>query len=172
MLYEIAKPLWIYYRQKIVQQDLFSKFSIRGHSKTTLTKLYPLLIRPPPLSGQLWTFYRIPTLCLCDQAWTCYWPPTYLFCPHSYLKFGLSEKQPKFEKIFLNIKTMRKIFSNYVCFSNSPSFNAFSNYVDQIVPGFWPLTPLQVDNCGHFTYYLPFVDMTKHGLFTDLFLSM
>ena len=29
--------------------------------------------------------------------------------------------------------------------------------------------PLQVDN---FTYYLPFVDVTKHRLFTDLFLSM
>ena len=41
-------------------------------------------------------------------------------------KFGLSEKHTKFEKIFLmvltnqliylvNVKTMRKIFSNYVC---------------------------------------------------------
>ena len=30
---------------------------------------------------------------------------------------------------------------------------------------------LQVDNCGHFSYYLPFFDVTKHGLFTDLFLS-
>ena len=49
------------------------------------------------------------------------------------LKFGLSEKHTKFEKIFLvvltnqlinlvNIKTMRKIFSNYVCFSKSPNF--------------------------------------------------
>ena len=50
-----------------------------------------------------------------------------------YVKFGLSEKHTKFEKIFLmvltnqliylvNIKTMRKIFSNYVCFSKSPNF--------------------------------------------------
>ena len=49
------------------------------------------------------------------------------------LKFGLSEKHTKFEKIFLmvftnqlmylvNVKTMRKIFSNYVCFSISPNF--------------------------------------------------
>ena len=51
----------------------------------------------------------------------------------SQVKFGLSEKHTKFEKIFLmvltnqliylvNIKTMRKIFSNYVCFSKSPNF--------------------------------------------------
>jgi hypothetical protein len=49
------------------------------------------------------------------------------------LKFGLSEKHTKFEKLFLmvlknqliylvNVKTMRKIFSNYVCFSKSPNF--------------------------------------------------
>ena len=49
------------------------------------------------------------------------------------LKFGISEKHTKFEKIFLmiltnqliylvNVKTMRKIFSNYVCFSKSPNF--------------------------------------------------
>ena len=44
------------------------------------------------------------------------------------LKFGLSEKHKKFEKIFLMvltnqliyIKTMTKIFSNYVCFSKRP----------------------------------------------------
>ena len=46
------------------------------------------------------------------------------------LKIGLSEKHTKFEKIFLmvlinqliylvKVKTMRKIFSNYVCFSKS-----------------------------------------------------
>ena len=50
-----------------------------------------------------------------------------------FLKFGLSEKYTKFEKIFLmvltnqliyliNVKTMRKIFSNYLCFSKSPNF--------------------------------------------------
>ena len=51
------------------------------------------------------------------------------------LKFGLSEKHIKFEKIFLmvltnqliylvNVKTMRKIFfQNYVCYSKSPNFN-------------------------------------------------
>ena len=50
------------------------------------------------------------------------------------LKFGLSEKHTKLEKIFLmvltnqliylvNVKTMTKIFSNYVCFSKSPTFN-------------------------------------------------
>ena len=48
------------------------------------------------------------------------------------VKFGLSEKHTKFEKIFLmlltnqliylvNVKTMRKIFSNYVCFSKRPN---------------------------------------------------
>ena len=52
------------------------------------------------------------------------------------LKFGLSEKHIKFEKIFLmaltnqliylvNVKTMRKIFSNFVCFSESPNFTTF-----------------------------------------------
>ena len=51
-----------------------------------------------------------------------------------HLKFGLFEKHTKFEKkIFLmvltnqliyliNVKTMREIFSNYVCFSKSPNF--------------------------------------------------
>ena len=50
------------------------------------------------------------------------------------LKFGLSEKHTKFEKIFLmvltnqliylvNVKTMRTIFSNIVRFSESPNFN-------------------------------------------------
>ena len=69
------------------------------------------------------------------------------------VKFGLSEKHTKFEKISLmvltnqliylvNVKTMRKIFSNYVCFSKSPKFNvkakreissnfvAFSEYIN------------------------------------------
>ena len=50
------------------------------------------------------------------------------------IKFGLSEKPTKFEKICLmvltnqliylvNVKTIRQIFSNYVCFSKSPNFN-------------------------------------------------
>ena len=50
------------------------------------------------------------------------------------VKFGLLEKHTKFEKIFLmvltnqliyivNVKTMRKIFLNYVCFSKSSNFN-------------------------------------------------
>ena len=49
------------------------------------------------------------------------------------VKFGLSEKHTKFEKICLmvltnqliylvNVKTIRQIFSNYVCFSKSPNF--------------------------------------------------
>ena len=53
------------------------------------------------------------------------------------VKFGLSEKHTKFEKIFLmvltnqlihlvSVKTMRKIFSNYVCFSKSPNFKVRS----------------------------------------------
>ena len=51
----------------------------------------------------------------------------------SFIKFCLSEKHTKFEKIFLmvltnqliylvNVKITRKIFSNYVCFSKSPNF--------------------------------------------------
>ena len=51
------------------------------------------------------------------------------------IKFGLSEKPTKFEKICLmvltnqliylvNGKTIRQIFSNYVCFSKSPNFNS------------------------------------------------
>ena len=54
------------------------------------------------------------------------------------VKFGLSEKHTKFEKIFfmvltnqliylVNLKTMRKIFSNYVCFSKSPNFKNASS---------------------------------------------
>ena len=62
-----------------------------------------------------------------------------------FLKFGLSEKHTKFEKIFLmvltnqriylvNVKTMSKIFSNYVYFSKSPNVkNSTSNF--EI---FWP----------------------------------
>ena len=57
-----------------------------------------------------------------------------------YLKFWLSEKHTKFEKIFLmvltnqliylvNVKNMRKIFSNYVCFSKSPNFMCSTIYV-------------------------------------------
>ena len=53
------------------------------------------------------------------------------------LKFGLSEKHTKFEKICLmvltnqliylvNVKTIRQIFSNYVCFSKSPNFKLLS----------------------------------------------
>ena len=49
------------------------------------------------------------------------------------VKFGLSVKHTKFEKnrpygfdnqlIYLvNVKTIRTIFSNYVCFSKSPNF--------------------------------------------------
>ena len=56
-----------------------------------------------------------------------------LGCP--LVKFGLSEKHTKFEKnlprgfdksadlLIVNVKTMRKIFSHYVCFSESPTFN-------------------------------------------------
>ena len=50
------------------------------------------------------------------------------------VKFELSEKHTKFEKICLmvltnqliylvNVKTIRQIFSNYVCFSKSRNFN-------------------------------------------------
>ena len=57
-----------------------------------------------------------------------------------FIKFGLSEKHTKFEKkkilmvltnqlIYLvNVKTMRKIFSNYVCFSKSPNLFKLSSY--------------------------------------------
>ena len=61
----------------------------------------------------------------------------------SFLKFGLSEKHIKFKKIFLmvlgnqliflvNVKTMRKTFSNYTSFSKrltntKKGFNYFSN---------------------------------------------
>ena len=62
------------------------------------------------------------------------WSFSFVSCDFSvfFLKFGLFEKHAKFEKIFLmvltnqliyleNVKTMRKIFSNYVCFSKSPN---------------------------------------------------
>ena len=56
------------------------------------------------------------------------------------LKFGLSEKHTKFEKIFimvltnqLNVKTMRKIFSNYVCFSKSPNFTLLIREFEYVV---------------------------------------
>ena len=52
------------------------------------------------------------------------------------VKLGLSEKDTKFEKIFLvvltnqliylvQVNTMRKIFSNYVRFSKSPNFTEY-----------------------------------------------
>ena len=51
------------------------------------------------------------------------------------VNFRLFEEHTKFEKIFLmvltneliylvNVKTIRKIFSNYVCFSESPNFES------------------------------------------------
>ena len=54
------------------------------------------------------------------------------------IKFGLFEKQTKFEKICLmvltnqliylvNVKTIRKIFSNHVYFSKSPNFTHISS---------------------------------------------
>ena len=57
----------------------------------------------------------------------------FFFEKKSVVKFGLSEKHTKFEKIFLmvlinqliylvNVKTMRKIFSNYLFFSENPNF--------------------------------------------------
>ena len=63
------------------------------------------------------------------------------------IRFGLSEKHTKFEKIFLvvltnqliylvNVKTRRKIFSNYVCFSKSPSFT-MTLQVDLFSLVFW-----------------------------------
>ena len=65
------------------------------------------------------------------------WPVEHFF-PHFGVKFGLSEKHTKFEKIFLmvltnqliyllNVKTMRKFFSSYVCFSKSPNFMKHQN---------------------------------------------
>ena len=56
------------------------------------------------------------------------------FSGSSSLKFGLSEKHTKFEKIFImvltnqliylvKVKTMKNIFSNSVCFSKSLNFN-------------------------------------------------
>ena len=62
-------------------------------------------------------------------------------CMHDEIKFGLSEKHTKFEKIFLmvltnqliylvNVKTMRKIFSNYVCFLESPNFTLRFDHKD------------------------------------------
>jgi len=68
------------------------------------------------------------------------------------VKFGLSEKHTKFEKIFLmvltsqllylvNVKTTRKIFSNYVCFSESLNFKW------QEIKTFW-----SVERCGTFCW--------------------
>ena len=53
------------------------------------------------------------------------------------LKFGLSEKHTKFEKICLmvltnqliylvNVKTIGQIFSNYACFSKSSNFKVYA----------------------------------------------
>ena len=49
-----------------------------------------------------------------------------------YVKFGLSEKHTEIPlphglefhgSYLVNVQTMRKIFSNFVCFSKSPNFN-------------------------------------------------
>ena len=70
----------------------------------------------------------------------------YIIMRPNALKFGISEKHTKFEKnlpysfyiyLFkdellkhlldlLNVQTLKKIFSNYVCFSESPNFMNFS----------------------------------------------
>ena len=86
---------------------------VRGHSTTMWTKFYPILTPLTPSGGQTWTFY---------------------------IKFGLSEKLTKFEKIVLmvltnqliylvNVKTMRTIFSNFVSFSKSLNFNKLRNII-------------------------------------------
>ena len=71
----------------------------------------------------------------------------YFFKNHTRIvKFGLSEKHTKFEKIFImlltnqliylvNIKTTRQIFSNYVWFSKSLNFNISNN--SKLILGFW-----------------------------------
>ena len=80
-------------------------------------------------------------------------PYTSEFLLYLLLKFGLSENHTKFEKILLmvltnqliylvNVKTMRKIFSNYVCFSKCPNFKP-SNHFSLA----WHLHILQV--CHH-----------------------
>ena len=55
----------------------------------------------------------------------------------SQIKFRLSEKHTKLKKksslwfghlLIVNVQTMRKIFSNYVCFSKSPNFNMPTYY--------------------------------------------
>ena len=66
------------------------------------------------------------------------------------LKFGLSVKHTKI--YLVNIQTMRKIFSNFVCFSESPNFNPilkFKNFLwacwflgktlSKFVPPIWKL---------------------------------
>ena len=48
-----------------------------------------------------------------------------MISPAKYIKFGLSEKHTKFFAIFLML--MRKIFSNFVFFSESPNFILLRN---------------------------------------------
>ena len=56
------------------------------------------------------------------------------------VKFRLSEKQTKFEKnlprgfdksadLLSKWQKMRKVFANYVCFSESPNFNSYVTYI-------------------------------------------
>ena len=91
--------------------------------------------------GGLWSFgkslvWNHSTLIINEYEWTPWslrliW--NHLVPFFKWINFGLSEKHTKFEKIFLtaltnqliylvNVKTMRKIFSNYLCFSKSPNF--------------------------------------------------
>ena len=69
------------------------------------------------------------------------------------IKFGLSEEHTKLEKIFhmvltnqliyfVNVKTMRKMFSNYVYFSKSPNFIRKEPRASSIL-ALWPTSDFQ-----------------------------
>ena len=105
------------------------------------------------------------------------------------IKFRLSEKHTKFEKIILmvltnqliylvNVKTIRKIFSNYVCFSKSPNFTSLVNIILKLQsstfnrnsrigcsnPYFWDCTALLIEFLFSLIYdaYSEFGNLWNH----------
>ena len=47
-----------------------------GSFNNYLDQMLPNFDHLPPSSGQLLTFYILPTLCFRDQVWNSYWPPS------------------------------------------------------------------------------------------------
>ena len=116
------KFLFVFGRIEDTKKSFWNKLtwppSIQQLRGPNFTQFWPP--SPPSSSGQLWTFYMIPTLCLLTKRGLStdsiyYWPPPLSSCWSSYwmtpqiiLKFRFSEKTQTFVAIN-KVKTKRKI---------------------------------------------------------------